>query len=118
MLVAILPFVAIAEQGMPAMSASDLKIVKIAARDERAVVRAPDGSLRVIKVGDTIGTQAKVMAIASGRVVIQEITPRGTETVIIRFDNGEQRVERISKMRVQQQPLYAPQPVTPSMIGN
>ncbi len=117
-LAGLLPFVASAEQGLPAMSVSDLKIIKISARDERAVVKIRDGTLRVIKVGDAIGTQAKVMAIATGRVVIQEVTPRGMETVIIRLENGEQRVERIRKVRAAQPPLYAPQPVTPPPSGN
>jgi hypothetical protein len=46
----------------------------------------------------------KIVEITKGRVVIEEKTDSGPETVIIRLEDGKQRVERIKK-GVDKQPL-------------
>ncbi len=69
----------------------------------------PDGKMQIIKVGDEMqsdqrstssGRQKgiqKVIEITKGRVIVEENTEKGIETVIIRLENGKQRTERIKK---------------------
>jgi hypothetical protein len=49
-----------------------------------------------------------VTEITKGRIVIEELTDRGMETVIIRVENGDQSVERISRVVMDRGQLYAP----------
>ena len=56
-----------------------------------------DGSMKIIKPGDAIGKNGKVIEITSGRVVIEEQTDGDMETVIIWLDEGRQTVERLKK---------------------
>ena len=51
-------------------------------------------------------SELRVVEIAAGRVVFEEMTDEGFETVIIRLENGKQRVERIRKV-VEEQPLLS-----------
>ena len=37
------------------VTADSIQILRIMEKDERAVIRTPDGNIRVIKVGDVIG---------------------------------------------------------------
>lgn len=75
-----------------------IHLLKISPQDERAVVKMEDGSTRIIKLGDVIGKNGKIIEITAGRVVIEEQTERGIETVIIRLEDGRQKIERISRM--------------------
>ena len=82
------------------------------------MIKTSERNLQVIKVGDIIrvassglrvtgeqategeiaGSGLRVVEITRGRIVMEEMTDRGTETVIIRDENGKQGVERISKV--------------------
>jgi hypothetical protein len=73
-----------------------LTVLKISPRDERAVVRAADGKVLVVKPGDAIAG-GTVIEIAEGRVVLEERKGSDKETVIIRLKDGKQTVERIRK---------------------
>jgi len=100
--------------------AGDIQVLKISPENERALIRDPEGRNQILKVGDRIGDHGKVVEIAEGRVVIEERTDQGAETVIIRFEKGTQRVERIRKMGDKLPIPYSPspkeenQPVVPS----
>jgi hypothetical protein len=91
-----------------ASSLSDIKLIKISAGDQSAVIKS-DNKLRLIKPGDLIGESGRVLEIDKTRVVMEESTAQGKETIIIYFENGKQRLERISKGAVPNQPLYVPQ---------
>ena len=90
------------------LTVDTIQVLKIAAQDERAVIKTPDGKMQVIKVGDQIGDQGKVTEIAKDRIVIEEKKDKETEKVIIRLENGKQRIERIKKKPDQPPQLYAP----------
>ena len=114
----LIPFVVFAEEHLQTVSVDDIKVIKISARDKRAVIKTSERNLQVIKVGDIIrvassglrvtgeqategeiaGSGLRVVEITRGRIVMEEMTDRGTETVIIRVENGKQGVERISKV--------------------
>ncbi len=75
----------------------ELHILKISARDERAVIKTPDGKMHIIRIGDQIGENGRVVEIAKDRIVIEEEREKKSEKVIIRLENGKQRIERITK---------------------
>lgn len=101
-------FPVFAEEPLQKVSINDIKIIKISVQDEKAVIKTPGRKLQIIKVGDKIGLNGKVTEITKGRIVIEELTDRGMETVIIRVENGDQSVERISRVVMDQGQLYAP----------
>lgn len=90
--------------------AEDIHILKISPEDESAVIKEKDGKTQILRVGDRIGLKGWVVEIVEGRVVIEERTDQGVETVIIRFERGKQRVERIRKIEDRSPTLYSPSP--------
>lgn len=93
-----------------------IHILKISSQDERALIKTPDGNMQVIKVGDVLSDQSAgqknnetlVVEITTGRVVLEEITHTGNETVIIRLAEGMQRIERIRKVPDSRPVLFKP----------
>ncbi len=112
----------------------EIRVIKISPQDERAVIKTSDRKLQIIKVGDVIRVEnsyqhsavsgqersaqrsdvsiqhsvLRVIEITTGRVVFEGMTDMGVETVIIRVEDGKQRVERIRKAGEEQPLLYAP----------
>ena len=84
------------------------QVLKVSASDQRAVVKLPDGTLRIIKMGDSVGGKGKVTDITHGRVVIEDMTEGGIETIIIRLQDGKQNIERIRRTMEKQPGMYAP----------
>lgn len=100
--------------------AQEIQVLKISAEDERATVKTADGKIKMIKVGEIIEKEEfrvqsaeaeiqssklkgkssglRVTEISDGRIVFEEKTKKGIETVIIRVENGKQKIERISKV--------------------
>lgn len=97
-----------AEESSPPIPVNEIVVIKISAQDARAVIKIPGEKLRMIQTGDEIGARAKVIEIARERVVIEELTDKGTETVIIRFKDGQQSVERIRSVPEDSPQLYVP----------
>jgi hypothetical protein len=64
-------------------SLDKVQFIKIAVHDEKAVIKGADGKLHIIKPGDLIGKSAKVIEIKSGKIILEEKTDKGLETVII-----------------------------------
>jgi hypothetical protein len=89
-------------------SIDDIRVLKISAQDERAVIKTPDGKTQIIKPGDPIGTSGKVTEIAADRVVIEEKKGNETEKIIIRLINGKRKVERIKRTVEQDPAMLAP----------
>ncbi|MBI5634354.1 MAG: hypothetical protein HZA15_12850 [Nitrospirae bacterium] len=87
-------------------SMDSLHLLKISPQDERAVVKMEDGTKKIIKIGDVIGKNGKVIEITSGRVVIEEQIDGGSEIVIIRLEEGKQWTERISRLPDSKTLLY------------
>jgi hypothetical protein len=85
-----------------------LHVLKISPQDQRAVIRQADGKMQIVKVGDAVGATGKIIEISEGRVVIEEVSNNETERIIIRLENGKQRVERLKKTADKQPPLYSP----------
>lgn len=98
--------------------ADSIQILKISSQDEKAVIKRQDGKTQIIKVGDILQDQGlesqssrvelTVVEITEGRVVFEEKTGEGTDTVIVRVEGAKQKVERISRSSPRTQPLRAP----------
>ena len=58
------------------------------------MVRGGDGKMLVVTPGDMIADNATVKAIVPERIVVEEQTANGPETVIMTDDNGHVRFER------------------------
>ncbi len=85
-----------------------IQILRIVEQDEKAITKLPDGRMHILKVDDSIGKNGKVIEIVEGRIVIEEKADKGSETVIIRFEDGKQKIERIRKVGNKQPVLYSP----------
>jgi hypothetical protein len=85
-----------------------IQILRIIEEDGKAIIKLADGRMHILKVGDSIGKNGKVIEIVEGRIVIDERMEKGPETVIIRLENGKQRIERIRKAGDKQPVLYSP----------
>ena len=91
-----------------AASLDTIQVLKISPQDQRAVVKTPDGTMQIIKPGDMVGNDSKVVEVTAGRVMFEEKTGSEKETVIIRLEDGKQQVERIKKAPEKQVHLYSP----------
>jgi hypothetical protein len=90
------------------ITVESIQILRILDQEEKAMIKLPEGRTHILKVGDSVGKNGKVIEIVEGRIVIEEKTEKGPETVIIRFENGKQRTERIRKVGDRQPVLYSP----------
>jgi len=90
-------------------SLDKVQFIKIAPQDAKAVIKTADGKLQVIKAGDAIGETVTVKEIAANRIMLEEKTDKGPETIIVRMDNGKTRIERL-RMHPDKtaQPMVAP----------
>ena len=62
----------------------------------------------MVKPGDAIGENVIVKEIAANRIVLEEKTDNGPETVIVRMESGKARIERLKKQPDKGQPMVAP----------
>ena len=93
-----------------ASSNDAIHVLKISPQDHRAAIKDAKGKTRLIKPGDTVGKNGKVIAIEAERVVIEEKNGDEIEKVIIRLENGVQTIERVRKTMPQPPAIYAPGP--------
>lgn len=85
-----------------------IQFLKIAPQEQKAVVKMPDGKLQLIGVGQELVPAIKVIEIAEGRVVLEEIGEHGPETVIVRLDGKYQRIERLRRQGETPPAMVAP----------
>lgn len=78
-----------------AVSLDKIQFLKISPQDAKAVVKLPDGKLQVVNPGDVVVENVTVKEIAQGRIVLDDRSGKDIETVIVRMENGKQRLERL-----------------------
>lgn len=71
------------------------RIVRIASQDQSVLIESGAGLLRVVHVGDTVAPYGEILSIDQTRVVLRNDQ---AETLIISIVDGEQKVQRISKV--------------------
>jgi hypothetical protein len=123
----LIPVIAMGKDAPKRPPVDTIQVLKIAAQDERAVIRTPDGKTQIIKPGDKLRVagselrvgeskdnkpvasyELRVVEITDSRVVFEEKKGNETEKVIIRLANGKQKVERMKKTGEQAPAMYAP----------
>lgn len=90
-----------------------IQFIKVSAQDSKAVVRGIDGKMQVIKPGDTVVENITVKEIIPGRIILEEKTSKGVETLIVRVDGGKTRIERLRRQPDSGPTLVAPASGTP-----
>lgn len=78
-----------------AESKNHIKIIKIAAEENSAVIRKANGSMMLVHVGDQLAPYGKVTAISANRIVFKTNL---AEFIIIELENGVQKIQQISKV--------------------
>jgi DNA-binding IclR family transcriptional regulator len=99
--------------GAFAATGETIRVLKISSQDQRAVIKQSDGTMRIVKVGNTVGDYGTITEIAPGRVVLEKVSDKESERIIIRLEKGEQRIERIKRSTAKQPAL-----VTPNAVKN
>jgi type II secretory pathway component PulC len=66
---------------------------KISATDQKAVVKSPQGELTLVGVGDSIGATATIIEIVDDRVVLERPGKYAMEKLIVRVENGRQKID-------------------------
>lgn len=97
-------FFVVAVSASTAATFTGYRLIKISASDQRAVIKRPDGSLRVVAPGDVVDG-AHVYEMAEGRMVLKG---KAGETIIVRLEQGRQRIESYLRAGEQVPPLTAP----------
>jgi hypothetical protein len=54
------------------INAGELTLVKVSAQDQRAVIKDDAGNLKLIKIGDNVEQQWKVIGIADKKVILRK----------------------------------------------
>lgn len=85
-----------------------IQFIKISPQESKAVIKASDGKLQVVKLGDAIAENITIKEIIPGRIILEEKTERGMEAIIVRMDNGKTRIERLLKQPDKGPMLVAP----------
>jgi hypothetical protein len=110
------PVFAAGKEPTKPLSADTIRVLKIAARDERAVVKMHGEKAQVIKAGDTLSVagekdasyELRVVEIARDRLTLEEKKGAEHEIIIIRMVDGKQKMERIRKTMDKQPTMLAP----------
>lgn len=90
-----------------------IQFIKVSAQDSKAVIRGGDGKMQVIKPGDTVVENVTVKEIIPGRIILEEKTSKGVETMIVRVDGSKTRIERLRRQPDTGPTLVAPATGTP-----
>lgn len=110
------PVISAGKEPAKLLPTDTIQILKIAAQDERAVVKVHGEKVQVIKAGDMLSDDAekdaryvlRVVEIAKDRLVFEEKKGAERETIIIRLIDGKQKMERIRKAMDKQPTILAP----------
>ena len=96
-----------------AASLDKIQFIKISPQDSKAVIRTADGKMQVVKPGDTVVENITIKEIIPGRIILEEKTSKGVETLIVRMDGGKTRIERLRRQPDSGPMLVAPASGTP-----
>lgn len=89
-----------------------VQFIKVSAQEGKAVIRGADGKMTVVRAGATVAENITVKDIIPGRIILEEKTSKGLETIVVRLeDNGKARIERLRKHVEKPVSLAVPAPV-------
>jgi hypothetical protein len=76
-----------------ASSLGKIHFVKIAPQDAKAVIKGADGKLKLVKCGDVLNDNLKIVQIVDGEVVLEHPGKYGQEKIFVRIENGRQKID-------------------------
>ena len=82
---------------------------KISAYDQKAVVKSPQGELTLVGVGDSVGASATIIEIVDDRVVLERPGQYAPEKLIVRIENGQQKIDVIKREPLKKTRMPVPQ---------
>ncbi len=82
------------------------RFLKISSAEQAAVVKGPDGELRLVRPGDKVGDEAILVEIDFDRAVLEKDGEWGTVTLIVNVENGEQRIARMERRPLEGMHFY------------
>ncbi len=88
------------------LHAEDFKILKTDPQGQMAVIRNPDGRMKVVKTGDKIkfhDSEFRIVDISDDRVVLQSLD--NAEKLFMQVVRGKQSIKRIRK-DIKRLPVY------------
>lgn len=89
-----------------------VQFIKVSAQEGKAVIRGADGKMVVVKAGDSIAENISVKEIIPDRLILDEKTSNGHETIVVRLKNsGGVKIERLRKHIEKPVSLAVPAPV-------
>lgn len=81
------------------------QLLKVAALEQKAVVKSPEGKLLMVGIGEMVG-EATITGIADGEVRLERPGEFGVETLIVRLDaDGKQHIDRMEVRPLRATPL-------------
>ncbi len=79
------------------LSFKTLKVFKLSAADQSAVVRVEDGALKLVTVGQALDPYGKITAIGQDRIIFERIGVQGKEIYILRVEDNRQQIQKITR---------------------
>ena len=70
---------------------------KISSYDQKAVIKSPKGELSLVGVGDKVGKEATIIEIVDDRAVLERSGKYAPEKLIVRVENGRQKIDVIKR---------------------
>lgn len=81
-----------------ASSIDNIRVVKISPKDQTAVIKTAKQEMTVVHVGDCLVKGGRVTMIAADKIVVEHHGQGKVETIIIRFNDGKQIIDRITQI--------------------
>ena len=79
-----------------AQSIDSIRIIKLSPAEDTLVIKLDDSEMKIIRVGDIILDAFKLAELSENRAVFDNIRSKIGERIIIRMENGEQKMERLT----------------------
>ena len=99
----LLPLVYVALIGMLTITASayaqsidSIRIIKLSPTEDSLVIKLDNSEMKIIRVGDIILDAFKLAELSENRAVFDNIRSKIGEKIIIRVEDGEQKMERLT----------------------
>lgn len=71
-----------------------LKVIKLSAADQSAVIRGEDGKLKVVSTGQSLAPYGRITVIEEDCIVFEKAGSHGRERYIIRPGKNGQRIQK------------------------
>ena len=82
---------------LPASEFNGIKFMKISAADQAAVVKSPDGKLKLLKTGDMVDAETRIVAFEDNHVILEGPGEWGPIKYFIDVTAGQMHVTQMAR---------------------